>query len=59
MKNKKKVIGLLLSAVLFGGAGVVTAVTGGVPAWFSLVANAVGAVAGALGITFTAPNKGE
>lgn len=59
MKNKKKVIGLFLSAVLFGAAGVATAITGGVPAWLSLAANAVGTVAGALGITFTAPNKGE
>jgi hypothetical protein len=59
MKNKKTVIGFALSALAFGAAGVVTAFTGGLPAWFGLAMNAAAAVAGALGVTFAAPNKGE
>ena len=59
MKNKKKVVGLLGSAVLFGVAGVLTGLTGSLPVWFSTVVGLATTIAGGLGISLTLPNKGE
>ena len=56
MKNKKKVIGLFLSAALFGGVGVYTGMTGDAPVWLPTVLNVLTILGGAFGITFVAPN---
>lgn len=59
MKNKKRVMGLFVSAALFAAAGVINTVTGTVPEWFNGAVNLATVVLGGLGVSFVAPNKGE
>lgn len=56
MKNRKKVIGLFVSAALFGGVGIYTGVTGDAPGCLPLILNILTILGGAFGITFVAPN---
>lgn len=57
MNNKKKVVGLFVSCGLFGSAGIASLVTGGLPLWFPIVINVVTIIAGAVGVSFVAPNE--
>ena len=57
MKNKKKVIGAFISAILFIVVGILAATDAGAPAWLVPATNALSVVCGALGITFTVPNS--
>ncbi len=59
MKNKKRVIGLFVSAALFAAAGIVNSFTGTAPEWFSGAVNLATVILGGMGISFVAPNKGE
>jgi len=56
MKNKKKVIGAFISAILFIVVGILAATDAGAPAWLVPTTNALSVVCGALGITFVVPN---
>ena len=59
MKNKKRVMGLFVSAALFAAAGIINSVTGTVPEWFNGAINLATVLLGSIGISFVAPNKSE
>lgn len=57
MKNKKKVIGLGITAILAAVSAGYIAVTGEAPAWLPVVTGVVTTVCNALGIAFVLPNE--
>ena len=59
MKNKRKAVGFILTAVVFALAGILVGLIGELPSWFGMIADAIAAVAGVFGIYFVAPGKGE